>query len=502
MLPFYNLSDFPDRRSQGRNWLVTCPQCGKRHMYIDKATGKFLCFYSGCDFRGILEDFRTPSSPLAQLQVKSSHIPNSRQHTPVETNDCLTIADDYHALPSKTCANLIPLADCQPVVDYLREQHLPLATAEAAGCMATLRVIAGKPHHCICYVNRVNGDIVNVKYRAVDAKMFCQDSLPDKDLPSPPYNIDCINPLIVGAMASDTGNSPRITLIITEGEKDCLTLLACGYSHVISVPNGASCRPQTFMQPFVDWLRPVGTIVLCVDNDRAGRHLRQTLYDYFSTLAVGQRRGFSPALCTLSTACKDISEVHQRYGADEVRRVVDNATGSHPTCVLSVGDVSHGVREYLKGHYDQGFSLGYGEQTDRHLRLTDEGGLIVLTGRPGSGKTDWLRCTLTHLMVTGRACAFLSFEEPNKAKHVGRIIQVLLGTRNTQLLDDSRIDHVIGWLGQRMVNLDMGQVAPTTGNIYYMRHPSGRYFEQPSEQACKDMIRRHGTLVVNCQAMI
>ena len=639
MLPFYNLSDFPDRRSQGRNWLVTCPQCGKRHLYIDKATGKYLCFYSGCNFRGILEDFRTPSSPLSQLQVKATHVSTPARPRTDEPSQLPCTADDYHALDAKLCANLIPLADCQPVVDYLSEQRLSLHAAQAAGCMATLRKFGDKPRHCICYVNRVNGDIVNIKYRAVDAKMFCQDSLPDKDLPSPPYNIDCINPLLVNSDEADNATSSRqpLRLIITEGEKDCITLLSCGYRHVISVPNGASCRPQVFMEPFLDWLQAVSTVVICVDNDRAGRRLRYTLNDYFSSLHLEGRHSLGIAICNLSTACKDISEVHQRYGADEVRRVVDTAISNRPSCVLTVADVSHDLRAYLQGHYDHGFSLGYGPSTDRHLRLTDEGGLIVLTGRPGSGKTDWLRCTLTRLMVTDRPCAFLSFEEPNKAKHVGRIVQVLLGTRNTQLCSDEQLDHVISWLNSRMVNLDMTAQPPTTaniisvatrliddgfamrmlvidpylfidmgtskenetklirdmlttlqswgrrhhvwicvvahprmlytgiggeqedidpykvsgsahwanladflisvkrifpdgeqtdegclrpsytrvsvlkvrdqdlcatGNIYYMRHPSGRYFEQPSEQACKDMIRRHGTLVIECEPMI
>ena len=51
--------------------------------------------------------------------------------------------------------------------------------------------------------------------------------------PCPPYNIDCINPLLIAEE-----NIPR--LIVTEGERDVLTLREAGYSYVISVPNGAA----------------------------------------------------------------------------------------------------------------------------------------------------------------------------------------------------------------------------------------------------------------------
>ena len=57
MKPFYYLSDFPERRNVGKNFVAECPKCGKKHLSISRETGLYHCFYAGCDFHGRLKDF-------------------------------------------------------------------------------------------------------------------------------------------------------------------------------------------------------------------------------------------------------------------------------------------------------------------------------------------------------------------------------------------------------------------------------------------------------------
>ena len=469
MKPFYKLDDFPDRKGMGKNWLATCPKCGKRHLYIDKMKGTFLCFYGGCDFKGMLEDFRDPrdSSNAGMQTVVASRRPHpSGKGNEGDGSLFEVVPQDYRQLDARVTDALRPLRECAEVMDYLHSLSIPIEAAEAAGCMTAVRHFADKPHNCLCYVNRVNGNVVNVKYRAVDMKLFCQDGQKDDDIPSAPFNIDCINPFIVGGEDGD-GEGVSPTLIVTEGEKDCLTLLSCGFRHVISVPNGSACKPAVFMAPFVDWLHPFRRIIICGDNDRAGRRLKALLLEYFKPDTIIQDRHFRFTVATveLSTGCKDISEVLATYGADEVRRVVNSAIFPINPDIIRAEAMRGAIKDYLNGCYDQGYSLGYGPHTDEHLWLTDEGGLMIVTGRPGSGKTDWLRCTLVNLMTTGRPCCFLSFEEPNKEKHMGRIIQVLTGSRNTTCFRDDYIDRIIDWLHPMMADIDMRSAPPTTRNI-------------------------------------
>ena len=102
-------------------------------------------------------------------------------------------------------------------------------------------------------------------------KYWNQDS---PTTPCAPYHIDCINPLRVEDEVIER-------LIITEGEKDVLSLLEAGYRYVISVPNGASCVPSKAFEACEEGLAPVNDVVLCGDPDLPGRTLMKKLADYF-----------------------------------------------------------------------------------------------------------------------------------------------------------------------------------------------------------------------------
>ena len=51
---FYSLVNFPDKKVCGKNYIATCPICGKKKLYIDIKTGKYNCFHAGCTMQGML----------------------------------------------------------------------------------------------------------------------------------------------------------------------------------------------------------------------------------------------------------------------------------------------------------------------------------------------------------------------------------------------------------------------------------------------------------------
>lgn len=163
----------------------------------------------------------------------------------------------------------LPTGTSSPPGAILADQGISLKTAIEAriGCL-THRCFGkdedskntGTMHHCVAYVNYLNGQPVNAKYRSCDpstvkptderettgmkksagyTKFWSQDS---PTTPCPPYHIDCINPLKVSE-----ATIPR--LIITEGEKDVLTLNEAGYPYAISVPNGAASDLSKSFEP-------------------------------------------------------------------------------------------------------------------------------------------------------------------------------------------------------------------------------------------------------------
>ena len=130
------------------------------------------------------------------------------------------------------------------------------------------------------------------------------------------------------------------------------------------------------------------------------------------------------------------------------------------------------------GKYDHGYSVGYGPLTDRVFHPTDIGGLIIMTGIPNSGKTDFLNDLTSRIMRdTERFVCYLSFEVPDKDKHIAHLVHLLLGKANTTAYTDEQLTPYIDFLNTHMIHLDMHEVPPTPGNILHRadlirrRHP-------------------------------
>lgn len=369
MKPYYSLSDFPDRKNAGKNFIARCPKCGTMHLYISKAKGLYHCFYAGCEFNGILTDYckdkrpmfsypkekssdRTGTYPPPGTRHLTGNLPEYRNATENSVNEVPMLPGDYKILSPAVLQKIKPLDESPECTDpdqlaarrYLADQGISLATAIAThiGCLRHYcitknsedkREQASSVFPCIAYVNYVDGRPVNAKYRSCSpspsaktvtaanasavsgeieipdgtteespvtySKFWSQDS-PTK--PCAPYNIDCINPLLV-----EEETIPR--LIIVEGEKDVLVLMEAGYRHVISVPSGAASDLAKSFEAFTSWLDQVQDIVICGDTDLPGRTLVKHLSDYF-----GARCLFT----TLPGGCKDIGDVMNLYGTEVV----------------------------------------------------------------------------------------------------------------------------------------------------------------------------------------
>lgn len=392
------------------------------------------------------------------------------------------IPEDYKRLSPEIIAKIKLLTDEPETSDpdqlaarrYLADMGISLKTAVDArvGCLMH-RCFGGKDgkdgksdkgekdekkavgtmYHCIAYVNYINGQPVNVKYRSCDVsasgytKCWSQES---PTTPCPPYNIDCINPLRISEE-----NVPR--LIVTEGERDVLTLNEAGYPYVISVPNGAASDLAKGFEAFRPWLDQVQELVICGDCDLPGRTLVKHLADYFGTRCL---------FTVLPGGCKDISDVLVMYGADVVREIIGSACPHHTSDIITVSERADEIMNVLNGNYDHGYDVGYGPLTDHVFHPTDQGGLIIVTGKPNCGKTDFLNDLTCRLMAkTGRYVCYLSFEVPDKNKHMANLIRLMLGKVNTAAYTRGQLQPIVSFLDGHMVHLDLHEVSPTPANI-------------------------------------
>ena len=327
------------------------------------------------------------------------------------------------------------------------------------------------PHGCIpvpaiAYCNYLDGKIINVKFRSVVlnpitgewSKDFAQES-PTK--PCAPYGIDSINPI-----RPDAG--PIRQLIITEGEKDRLTLMSCGFPYVLSIANGAQTNIAESHEAFEEWIAQVEEIVICGDTDRPGRTMVKALLNAYTARAK---------VVHLSGNRKDISDVYADFGASEVRRIIQEAEDVAAQDIYDLHQHEPDILEVMMGNYDKGYDVGMGMLTDHIFHPTSDGGLIILTGIPNSGKTDFLNCMMAHLMFQRqKRVAFFSFEKPVKAKHVREIARVALGVEDTASMDHT-VDEsearavncqIINYMTEHMVDFDTKTRLPDSAYIIAM----------------------------------
>ena len=484
------------RRGMQKNIKIVCPYCGANALSIMVANGLFHCWK--CEhLHGQLRELSnqlhggssridTPYHPRADCGDGDHRDPD---YTPL-------VASDYEPVDGKTLRQLYSL-DPQPgeplmaagdlsvssvrsqVLQYLADMGIAVETARKGGVMcscmrvktddARLEDPQGYRHvAAIAYCNRIYGNITNVKVRSVARnpldgsylKEFCQVS-PTK--PCAPYGIDSINPLRPEA-------EPIRRLIFTEGEKDRLTLMQCGFPYVLSVASGAGTDLEKSHEAFEEWIAQAEEVVVCGDQDRKGRTLVRRLLAMYADRAL---------LAELPQGCKDVSEVYAQFGADEVRRIILEAKELGMEEVYTVADHEQEIMRVMMGHYDRGYSIGMGELTDKVLHLNSGGGLIVVSGVPNSGKTDFLNCVMAHLIFQRqKRVGFFSFELPDKAKHFTTMVRLAMGTddlsevgidhergRKDEQLSERMLEPVLGYLDQHMVDFRMETSLPTPSYI-------------------------------------
>lgn len=494
---------------------VTCPKCGSHRCFVKRNNGYFHCWI--CNNGGILEEMKTLNHPessridgayYARASTQKSSRQKDKNYVPMVSSDYKEINEEvrswlYPLYPfdseeehkqflehfhspqlAITCPKARPLLQPKEietlqnqVKSYVQAMKLDPEVMKRTGVMCAYmnkKADDGKsedPHGCIpvpaiAYCNYLDGKIINVKFRSVVlnpitgewSKDFAQES-PTK--PCAPYGIDSINPI-----RPDAG--PIRQLIITEGEKDRLTLMSCGFPYVLSIANSAQTNIAESHEAFEEWIAQVEEIVICGDTDRPGRTMVKALLNAYTARAK---------VVHLSGNRKDISDVYADFGASEVRRIIQEAEDVAAQDIYDLHQHEPDILEVMMGIYDKGYDVGMGMKTDRIFHPTSDGGLIILTGIPNSGKTDFLNCMMAHLMFQRqKRIAFFSFEKPIKAKHVREIARVALGVEDTASMDHTMKESearevnslIINYMTEHMVDFDTKTRLPDSDYIIAM----------------------------------
>ena len=189
-------------------------------------------------------------------------------------------------------------------------------------------------------------------------------------------------------------------LILTEGEIDCASLYEAGLTNVVSVPCGVD--NNDWITYCYDWLEKFHTIIIFGDNDAAGRrgveNWIKKLGDYRCLVVrdYPQIPGTNPP-----QYCKDANEILYRFGESVLLEMVESADEIETRGLLRLADVVPVDPTTIPRIKTMIPAL------DDALGGLVEGGITVLTGPPGTGKSTFASQLLLSAVEQGyTVCAY------------------------------------------------------------------------------------------------
>ena len=188
-------------------------------------------------------------------------------------------------------------------------------------------------------------------------------------------------------------------LVITEGQIDSLSVAEAGIENAVSVPTGA--KGFTWIPYCWDWVNRFNEVIVFGDHEEGGI----TLLD---ELASRLKCTVKHVLEEDYRGCKDANEILQRYGAKQVRKCVENAVAVPIKSVIELADVED-VDIFKLPKLQTGI-----RQLDRLLYGgLPFGGVVLISGKPGEGKSTFASQTLINALYQGHKCFAYSGELPN-----------------------------------------------------------------------------------------
>lgn len=243
-----------------------------------------------------------------------------------------------------------------------------------------------------------NGVLQFRKLRTPDKKFFIEPSGQRLQL----WNLDAL---------SGFAHRPSEPLVICEGEFDAIAVFQSIGGYVTSVPNGVAgkrsegdiviAEDNRFAylwegEKLLPEIEQFDRVILATDADEPGQILRDEL-----ALRIGDTRCW---YVTYPPGCKDANDVLLRHGEEGVQALIDGARPLRPGHLAKPSDIPPRQTSIT-------YSSGWGF-LDRHL-MFERPEMMVVTGEPGHGKGQFIRCLTMHLAEAhGWRTAYLTPEDP------------------------------------------------------------------------------------------
>ena len=218
------------------------------------------------------------------------------------------------------------------------------------------------------------------------------------------------------------------TLVIVEGELDVLALATAGIASV-SCPNGAPMKVSVYEKDEAedkkyhyvwqskDLIEKVSKIIFAVDKDEPGEALAEEL-----ARRIGRAKCWE---VKWPDDCKDANDVLIKHDAETLVSLIENATPVPLVGVYSADDYDSQVDLLYEKGNGKGASTGFVSLDE--LYTIAAGQLSVVTGLPGSGKSEFVDALMVNLaQKEGWTFCVASFENPVPT-HIAKLSEKITG---------------------------------------------------------------------------
>lgn len=209
--------------------------------------------------------------------------------------------------------------------------------------------------------------------------------------------------------------SSKVFVTVTEGEIDALSVAEVqGTSFpVVSIPKGAS-GAATALKGSLEWLSGFKHVVLCLDNDEAGR---AAIADCIELFEPGKVK-------VAKLPLKDANDMLVAGKGSELKSALFNAKSVRLDCVVSVEDIiEQGIEQP-----EEGLGWGWDSLTKATYGIRDKQ-IYTIGAGSGVGKTEFIKDIIANLCFNHNAkVGMLSFEQSPRESML-RFAGSMLGKR-------------------------------------------------------------------------
>mgnify|MGYP003674067827 CR=1 FL=1 len=255
-----------------------------------------------------------------------------------------------------------------------------------------------------------------------------------------------------GLFPSATEFKAGSTVVLTEGEWDCLAMRSCGYA-AYSVPGGANlsagAETPIYLKAIVRALTADQIdVVVAVDSDEKGEVFRDRILRHLGKERVG-------TIDWSEYGVKDANECLVTHGTPGIDRAMSDVRGVLYTGIVRASSLVGRINDIRSGGFKGGAKIGIPSVDKLYTVCSDQ--ISVVTGIPGSGKSELIDAFMVNLAVAEDwKFAIFSAENPIDI-HCGKLIEKFSGQpifEGENKLGEEKLKEASTWVDDHFFFLD------------------------------------------------